>query len=391
MSRLINLLGQTRKQLESFFLAHGEKAFRATQLIKWIHDMGVRDFEHMTNFSKKLRHALKAQCEIPEMDVLRTEHSSDGTRKWLFHIEGGGAIETVYIPEESRATLCVSSQVGCALNCSFCHTAKQGFQKNLSSAQIIGQIWTVHHQLLKEGAPLKKNRPITNVVFMGMGEPLLNFQPVMDAIDIMRDDFAYGLSRKRVTVSTSGMVPQIYQMKALTDVSLALSLHAPNDELRSQLVPLNKKYPIQEVLKACHSYVKQRKRLNVTIEYVMLAGINDQKIHAQQLARLLNDYPCKINLIPFNLFQGTEYQCTPWSQIEAFATDLIKMGVTTTIRKTRGQDISGACGQLAGQVKDRTKRQEKFKRIQHLTTHSTYLTGSQSHVQGEQGLCEKGS
>lgn len=357
---LKNLLGLDKSQLESFFAELGEKPFRAQQLLRWIHQRGVVDFDLMSDLSKSLREKLKQTCFIKPLETLGKSLSSDGTCKWLFALPEGGAIETVYIPERNRATLCISSQVGCSLNCRFCYTATQGFQRDLTSHEIIGQIWTVYHELLATNQLIDGVRPITNIVLMGMGEPLMNRSQVFPALKIMRDDLAYGFSKWRVTVSTSGVVPGIDALEDM-DVALALSLHAPTDALRSDIVPLNKKYPIQEVLDACNRYVERDPRRKITMEYVMLDGVNDQPEHAKALCRILSQVPCKINLIPFNPFPGNHYTCSPMHRIEAFKKQLQNAGFVATIRKTRGQDIVAACGQLAGQVKDRTKRQSKWK------------------------------
>lgn len=355
MSDKINLLGMDAHLLAQFLTQIGEKPFRAQQILKWIHQEGVVDFEQMTNLSKSLRQQLSEQCTIHAANVLSEQVALDGTHKWLFEV-GKGAIETVYIPEPERATLCISSQVGCMLNCRFCHTAQQGFQRNLTSAEIIGQLWHVVKQL--KGV---NKRPISNVVMMGMGEPLLNLSNLIPALNIMLDDLAYGLSKYRVTVSTSGVVPGIDQLSATHEVALAVSLHAPNDALRNTLVPLNKKYPIAQLLESCKRYLKDHKRRRITMEYVMLAGVNDHTKHATELAKLLQSIPCKVNLIPFNPFAGTVYQCSDRDTIVRFQQILIRAGIITTIRKTRGDDIGAACGQLAGQVNDKTQRSQKFK------------------------------
>jgi len=354
-----NLLGFDQAALAHFLSEQGEKPFRARQILQWIHAETVSDFNEMTNLSKKLRHQLMETCVIDVPKVIKDQTASDGTRKWLFEVEGGGAIETVYIPEPDRATLCISSQVGCALNCRFCHTAQQGFQRNLTSAEIIGQLWYAAKRLKEEGN-VKGDRPITNVVMMGMGEPLLNFDNVVMALKIMLDDLGYGLSKRRVTLSTSGVVPEIDRLSEACDVALAVSLHAPNDPLRTELVPLNKKYPIAELLAACQRYLKDKRR-RITMEYVMLAGVNDQPHHARELVKILRNVPSKVNLIPFNPFYGTRYQRSDYQTIRAFQAILVDAGVATFIRKTRGDDIDAACGQLAGEVNDRTQRSAKFK------------------------------
>ncbi len=354
MSDKINLLDLNRADMEAFFLSLGEKAFRATQVIKWLHQYGVTDIAEMTNISKALRAKLAERAEIRAPEVVVDQASSDGTHKWLLRLDSGNSVETVFIPERGRGTLCVSSQVGCALECSFCSTARQGFNRNLSVAEIIGQVWVANKAL---GRDPKGERIISNVVFMGMGEPLLNFDNVVKAMDLMMDDFAYGLSKRRVTLSTSGVVPALDRLKAVSDVALALSLHAPNDALRDQLVPLNKKYPIAELLAACRRYIgSQDSRRKVTVEYVMLDGVNDSDAHARELVKLLRDLPSKVNLIPFNPFPETRYRRSSPARIARFRDILQGAGVTTITRKTRGDDIDAACGQLVGKVMDRTKR-----------------------------------
>lgn len=357
---MINLLGYDQAQLKEWLLTNGEQAFRAKQIVKWIHQGGVSDFSEMTDLSKALRQKLASIAKIQGPECISEHIASDETRKWLFRVEGGSAIETVYIPEPDRATLCISSQVGCSLNCRFCHTAQQGFQRNLTAAEIIGQLWHVVHTLRREGC-LKGERVITNVVFMGMGEPLLNFDNVVAAIRLMLDDFAYGLSKRRVTVSTSGVVPGIEALARVTDVALALSLHAPNDPLRTALMPLNKKYPIAAVLAACKRYLGDEPRRRITMEYVMLAGVNDQPKHACELVEILKDIPSKVNLIPFNPFVGTDYQRSDPTTIARFQKIVMEAGIVATLRKTRGDDIDAACGQLAGKVNDRTRRSRVFK------------------------------
>ena len=352
----LNLLDLDRKAMEGFFAELGEKPFRAVQVIKWIHQRGVYDFDAMTDLSKALRAKLSELCEVRLPEVIFDQRSADGTRKWLLRLDGGNAIETVFIPEPNRGTLCVSSQVGCALECSFCSTATQGFNRNLTIAEIIGQLRFAVSALAEEG------RKVTNVVFMGMGEPLLNFNNVVAAASLMVDDHAYGLSKRRVTISTSGVVPALYRLAEATDVSLAVSLHAPNDEQRDQLVPINKKYPIAELLPACRNYLGNNPHRRITWEYVMLDGVNDQDEHARQLARLLAGIPSKINLIPFNPFPGSRYRRSSPERIQRFARILQQAGYVTTTRRTRGDDIDGACGQLVGKVHDRTRR--RFRREQ---------------------------
>ena len=338
--------------MEVFFAELGEKPFRATQLLKWLYQFGVDDFDAMTNLSKSLRASLKEIAEIRLPRVVTDQKSDDGTHKWVLEIDSGNHIETVFIPEQGRGTLCVSSQVGCALACSFCSTAQQGFNRNLSTAEIIGQIWVANRAL---GFDPKGQRIVSNVVMMGMGEPLLNFDNVVRAMDIMMDDFAYGLSKRRVTLSTAGVVPAIDRLRDVSDVSLALSLHAPNDKLRDELVPLNRKYSIREVLAACKRYVGQDRR-RITIEYVMLDGVNDSLEHAHELVRLLKDLPVKVNLIPFNPFPQTVYRRSSQQAVNRFRDVLMQHSLTTITRKTRGDDIDAACGQLVGRVLDKTKR-----------------------------------
>lgn len=348
----INLLNLSRKEMEEFFVSLGEKPFRASQVFKWIYQCGVDDFSEMTNLSKSLRQQLADIADIRLPKIVLDHASDDGTHKWVVEIDSGNHIETVFIPEKNRGTLCISSQVGCALACTFCSTAQQGFNRNLSTAEIIGQIMAANKAL---GFDPGGERIISNVVFMGMGEPLLNFDNVVRATNIMLDDFGLGLSKRRVTLSTSGVVPAIDRLRDVTDVSLALSLHAPNDELRDQLVPLNKKYPIKEVLDACKRYVSADRR-RITIEYVMLDGVNDSVAHAKELVRLLKNVPAKVNLIPFNPFPDTVYQRSGKAAIDRFRDILMQQDLTTITRKTRGDDIDAACGQLVGKVVDRTKR-----------------------------------
>lgn len=359
MTNKTNLLDLDKNKMESFFAEIGEKSFRASQVFKWIHQVGSAEFEEMTNLSKNLRNKLSEIAEIRVPEIIHSHASSDGTHKWLLKLFCGNSIETVFIPEAKRGTLCVSSQVGCALNCSFCSTGKQGFNRNLSVAEIIGQVWIANTELAKQNNDVK----ITNVVMMGMGEPLLNFEPVVSAMSIMMDDNSYGLSKRRVTLSTSGIVPEMYKLREVSDVSLAVSLHAPNDELRNILVPVNKKYPIAELMQACKDYFADETRRVVTFEYVMLQGVNDSLQHAEQLADLIKDVPCKINLIPFNPFPMTQYKRSSNNAINLFRDYLIGRGVNTITRKTRGDDIDAACGQLAGKVIfDRTSRSATWKK-----------------------------
>ncbi|MCX7124742.1 MAG: 23S rRNA (adenine(2503)-C(2))-methyltransferase RlmN [Gammaproteobacteria bacterium] len=352
----VNLLNYSRPQLIELVKGWGEPAFRADQLMQWVHQRGVVDFDLMLNLSKKFREKLHAEACVSLMEIITDQKALDGTRKWLFRLYDGNAIETVFIPEKTRGTLCVSSQVGCALNCSFCSTGKEGFNRNLSLAEIIGQVFLAVRML--ENTDDK----ITNVVMMGMGEPLLNYQPVTGAMDLMMHDLAYGLSKYRVTLSTSGVVPQMLQLKKDSLVSLAVSLHAPTNELREQLVPINKKYPLEVLIPLCRDYFPAGSRRVVVFEYVMLKGINDSLLHAKQLIRLLDNMPCKINLIPFNPFPKTDYVCSDRETIIAFQDRLTQAGVKTWVRKTRGEDIDGACGQLAGDFKDRTGRHERWEK-----------------------------
>lgn len=361
MANKINLMGMTQSRLESFFEVIGEKRFRATQVLKWIHQLGVTDFQEMTNLSKDLRNKLEFVAEVRAPEVIQQWDSADGTRKFLIQVGGGNAIETVYIPDGERGTLCVSSQVGCSLDCSFCSTGKQGFNRDLTASEIIGQVWLAAKSFgqLAEKGP----RKVTNVVFMGMGEPLLNFRNVVDSMHLMMHDNCYGLSKRRVTLSTSGLVPALDKLGQYTDACLAISLHAPNDELRNQLVPLNKKYPIAELLASAKRYIEglPDTHRKITIEYTLIDQINDRPEHAHQLADLLRDIPVKINLIPFNPFGLSNYKRVSNNALRRFQTILIEAGYTTTVRTTRGDDIDAACGQLAGQVNDRTKRSARYK------------------------------
>ena len=352
-----NLLDLDRQALEAFFSELGEKAFRASQVLKWIYQFGIDDFDAMTNLSKSLRETLKENAEVRTPEIVTQQLSDDGTIKWLLRVDNGNCIETVFIPEDNRGTLCVSSQVGCALECSFCSTAQQGFNRNLSAAEIIGQLWVANKAM---SCMPRNNRVISNVVLMGMGEPLLNFDNVVTAINLMLEDNAYGLSKRRVTLSTSGIIPALDRLKQISDVSLAVSLHATNDALRNELVPINRKYPIKELLDACKRYIDGETKRKITFEYVMLAGINDKPEHARALVKLLRHLPSKINLIPFNPFPDSSYQCSDNATIERFRDILVKGGLITITRKTRGDDIDAACGQLAGKVLDKTKR--KYRR-----------------------------
>jgi len=357
----INLLGLDKKAMQDFFVSLGEKSYRADQALKWIHFQGIQDILAMTNFSKSLREKMATIAEIKPPEIAFESTSPDATHKWVIRLSDGNCIETVFIPEKTRGTLCVSSQVGCTLNCDFCSTGKQGFNRNLTSDEIIGQVWVAARSLSEQQG--LHDHAITNVVMMGMGEPLLNFDNVVSAMNIMLDDFCYGLSKRRVTLSTAGVIPAMYQLREVSDVALAVSLHAPNDELRNILVPLNKKYPLKELMKACKDYFKDEKRRYVTIEYVMLAGVNDQPEHAKQLIRLLSDVRAKVNLIPFNPFPNTPYQRSDQTTIDSFRETLMKAGINAITRKTRGEKIDAACGQLVGQVKDRTKRSARLQRI----------------------------
>jgi|TARA_B110000238_G_scaffold85424_1_gene93874 23S rRNA (adenine2503-C2)-methyltransferase len=358
----INLLGFSASRLGDFFDEMGEKRFRATQIIKWIHQMGECDLDQMTNISKDLRERLKDIAEIKLPEVVSCQDSVDGTRKWLIRVDGGSCIEMVYIPERERGTLCVSSQIGCALDCSFCATGKQGFNRDLTAAEIIGQLWIAADSF--DQFDPKAKRRVTNVVMMGMGEPLMNFDNVVDAMSIMLEDNAYGLSKRRVTLSTAGVVPALDKLSDVSDVSLAISLHAPNDELRNQLVPINRKYPLVDFIESARNYIDKMpdNRRKATVEYTLMDQVNDRTEHARELAVLLKDLPCKINLIPFNPFPGTEYKRVSNTALNRFRDILAGEGYTVTVRTTRGDDIAAACGQLAGEVNDRTKRQERYKK-----------------------------
>lgn len=348
-----NLLGITRAGLEEYFQLMGERSFRAVQLLRWIHQRRVTEFSAMTNLSKELRARLEREATIQLPEIVNTQRSTDGTIKWLVRVASDNCIEMVFIPDEPRGTLCISSQVGCALNCTFCSTARQGFNRNLSSAEIISQVWLARHLLESETAG---ERAITNIVLMGMGEPLLNFDNVVDALELMLEDNAHCFARRRVTLSTAGVVPKIDALRERCPVSLAVSLHAPNDRLRDQLVPLNKHYPIHELLAACRRYVQADPREKVTFEYVLLAGVNDSRAQARELASLLADVPAKVNLIPFNPFPMSGYECSSRGAIDEFREVLMARSIMTITRKTRGDDIDAACGQLAGQVQPRSRR-----------------------------------
>ncbi len=363
----VNLLGLTLPKMEAFCLSIGEKKFRGAQLVKWIHQQGVTDFDQMTNLSKSFRDQLKSIAEVRPPRVTFQGDSTDGTRKWLMEVDGGSKIETVYIPDGDRGTLCVSSQVGCSLDCSFCSTGKQGFNKNLTAAEIIGQVFMAAKSF---GLPVKdsQKRSVTNVVMMGMGEPLLNFEPVVDAMALMLEDQAYCLSKRRVTLSTSGVVPNLNELAKVTDVALAVSLHAPNDALRNELVPINRKYPIAVLFDSIRNYLDGLSdNRSVTFEYTMLKGVNDSDALAHELSALAKTIRCKINLIPFNPFPGTDYEVSSRNRIYAFQRILLADGHIVTVRKTRGDDIDAACGQLAGQVADKTKRSARYIQLQDVT------------------------
>jgi 23S rRNA (adenine2503-C2)-methyltransferase len=351
----VNLLGLPRQELESFVISRlGAKPFRARQLMKWIYRRGAADFAAMSDLAKDFRARLGEVAQVSVPQIVTEQRSADGTRKWMLRMDQVQGIETVFIPEPGRGTLCISSQVGCAMDCSFCATAQQGFNRNLSVAEIVGQVWLAQRELAgAAGSRLDGDRIITNVVFMGMGEPLANYRNVVPAMRVFMDDLGYDLSRRRVTLSTSGMVPQIYKLAEDCNVALAVSLHAPNDELRNQLVPINRIHPIGELLTACWHYLERQNGRSITFEYVMLDGVNDQAVHARQLATLLRGRAAKVNLIPFNTFPDTAYRCSPAPVIVRFRDILNEQGVIATIRRTRGDDIEAACGQLAGRVTNR--------------------------------------
>ncbi len=357
----VNLMGLSEEKMVAFFESLGEKRFRATQVLKWIHQMGVIDFDDMSNISKALRARLKDVAEMRLPEVLEQHDSADGTRKFLIKVDGGSAIETVFIPDGERGTLCVSSQIGCSLDCSFCATGKQGFNRDLTAAEIIGQVWIAAKSFGQFGE--KRPRIITNVVMMGMGEPLLNFHNVVDSMNLMMHDNCYCISKRRVTLSTSGVVPALDKLGELTDVCLAISLHAPNDELRNELVPINKKYPIAMLLDSAQRYIEglPDNHRKVTIEYTLIGGVNDRPHHAHELAELLRDVPVKINLIPFNPFSLSDYKRVSNNAMRTFQEILTKAGYIATVRTTRGDDIDAACGQLAGAVNDRTRRAERYR------------------------------
>jgi len=349
----INLFDLDESRMRTFFESLGEKPFRAQQVLKWIYHHGVTDFSQMTNLGLELRQRLPQVAEITPPRILSEQVSIDGTTKWLMGFGGGNAVETVFIPEASRGTLCISSQVGCALNCSFCSTGAQGFNRNLATSEIIGQVWQAARML---GHERNGERRITNVVMMGMGEPLLNFDAVAPALSLMRNDLGFGLAAKRVTLSTAGLVPGIDRLRDTIDVALAVSLHAPEDALRETLVPLNRKYPIKELMRSCAEYVSEKHKRTVTFEYTLIDGVNDHPDHARKLVKLLRRLPSKLNLIPFNPFPGTVYRCSPEGRIREFQSIVMEGGLIATVRKTRGDDIDAACGQLVGKVLDRTRR-----------------------------------
>jgi len=368
MTKLINLYGLDRAQLESLFVGRGLQAFRGRQLMKWVYHQGMTDFSAMTDLPKSMRQWLQDNTcfELPKVDAFKV--SKDGTSKWVLDVGQGNFVEAVVIPDKGRNTLCVSSQMGCMLDCSFCSTGKQGFSGNLAAATIVGQMVLANNLLVARG------ERVTNVVLMGMGEPLLNFDAVVSATNIMMEDLAFGLSKRRVTVSTAGVVPAIYELAKVTDVALAISLHAPTDGLRDQLVPINRKYPIEQLLAACRHYVDHLgERRKLVIEYTLMKGVNDQLEHAIALADLLKDVRCKINLIPFNPFPASGYEKPAKQDIYKFQTYLMKQGYSTMLRTTRGDDIDAACGQLVGQVKDRTKRQTRY--LARVKAHSEEVAG----------------
>jgi 23S rRNA (adenine2503-C2)-methyltransferase len=352
-----NLLGLDAEGLARFFEAQGEKPFRARQVLRWIHQLGEADFTKMSDLSRALRERLVQIACVEAPPIVGDTPAADGTRKWLVKVDGANAVESVFIPEAARATLCVSSQAGCVLDCAFCATGKQGFNRNLSAAEIIGQLWMANREL---GNPSRAERIISNVVFMGMGEPMLNLDNVIPALRLMLDDNAYGLSRRRVTVSTSGVIPGMDRLRDECPVALALSLHAPNDALRDELVPVNRRYPLRQLMAACNRYLEKAPRDFITFEYVMLDGVNDSEAHAREAAALARQVRCKYNLIPFNPFSQSDYRRSSPERIRRFAEILQRSGITVTTRKTRGDDIAAACGQLAGDVADRTRRSRRY-------------------------------
>jgi len=354
----VNLLDFDEAGLRAYFESIGEKSFRAQQVLKWVFHHAKTDMGAMTDLGIALRKKLELIAEIRLPEILREQRSNDGTVKWLIGFQGGNAVETVYIPEPKRGTLCVSSQVGCALNCSFCSTGAQGFARNLTCGEIIGQVWLAAKSL---GHERNGKRRITNIVMMGMGEPLLNFEAVVPAMSLMRNDLGFGFAAKRVTLSTAGLVPGIHRLRETLDVALAVSLHSPVDDVRTELVPLNRKYPIAELMQACRDYVSEKHKRSVTFEYTLIDGVNDHPEHARKLVKLLRTVPSKLNLIPFNPFPGTKYRCSSEDRILQFQEIVMRGGLIATVRKTRGEDIDAACGQLVGKVQDRTKRSERIK------------------------------
>ena len=361
----VNLLGLDREGLKRFLAGLDEKPFRVKQIMQWIYQRGVGDFEQMTDLSKPLREKLAALAEVRAPEVMSDAPSDDGTRKWLLRMDATQGIETVFIPSDERGTLCISTQVGCALDCAFCSTGKQGFNRDLTTAEIVGQVWHAAKVLgqFEPGNLASEDRRVTNIVLMGMGEPLMNYDRVLPALRLFMDDFAFGISKRKVTVSTSGVVPGIDRLTADVDVALALSLHAPNDALRDKLVPVNRKWPIAEVIAACRRYVDKRAHRHVLIEYVMLDGVNDSDQHARELIRICSQLPVKVNLIPFNPFPGTEFRRSSAERIAAFRALLQAKDIITTTRRTRGDDIDAACGQLAGQVADKGTKQAHYAKL----------------------------
>ncbi|HLR82363.1 MAG TPA: 23S rRNA (adenine(2503)-C(2))-methyltransferase RlmN [Paenalcaligenes sp.] len=376
----INILGLDRQQLEEQVAQWGNRPFRARQLMRWIHQRGMADFSQMTDLARVFREQLVEQASIEALTPSQEQASEDGTIKWLFDVGSNNSIETVFIPEDDRGTLCISSQAGCTVGCPFCSTGHQGFNRNLTAAEIIGQLWFAEHTLQRQPDATRVHkdrtdassvpaRVVSNVVMMGMGEPLLNYDAVVTALRLMLDDHAYGLSRRRVTVSTSGVVPMIDRLAQDCPVALAVSLHAPNDDLRDRLVPLNKKHPLHELLDSCNRYLEHAPRDFITFEYVMLAGINDQPEHAEQLLDIAKQVRCKFNLIPYNPFPGTQLRCSDQKTIKSFAQRLTDGGAVTTVRKTRGDDIAAACGQLAGDIQDRTRIHERMPKLKKILIH----------------------
>ena len=359
-----NLLGLDAAAMARWCADRGEKPFRARQVTRWVHRAGEADFDRMTDLARSLRERLAQQAEVRAPDVLADHVSADGTRKWLLDVGAGNAIETVFIPEPGRGTLCVSTQAGCTVDCLFCSTGRQGFARNLAPHEIVGQLWLAQRALRGDAPPAAAARAITNVVFMGMGEPLLNYDATLAAARIMLDDDAYGLSRRRVTVSTSGVVPMMDRLRQDCPVALAVSLHAPNDRLRDELVPLNRKYPLADLMAACQRYLDAAPRDFITFEYVMLDGVNDTDAHARELLALVADVPCKFNLIPWNPFPGSALARSTAPRVQAFAQRLADAGIVTTVRRTRGDDIDAACGQLAGDIQDRTRLAERGERAE---------------------------